>query len=95
MSSIHHDLDLISQVDGWGILTRHHEPPALREVAPRRGWLRAGRHKLESFVRLAARWHERARQRRALMRLNDPMLRYIAVDRASALAEARKPFWRT
>jgi len=94
MTSIHHDLDLISQVDGWGTLTWHHESPAFRNVAPRRIWLRTGRQTLERFVRLAARWHERASQRRVLMHLDDARLSDIGLDRASAQAEARKPFWR-
>jgi uncharacterized protein YjiS (DUF1127 family) len=39
-------------------------------------------------------WHERARQRRQLLQLNDAMLRDIGLVRADALGEAGKPFWR-
>jgi uncharacterized protein YjiS (DUF1127 family) len=96
MTSIHHDLDLISQVDGWSTMTWRHQTPALVEVhrAPRRSLLAAGRHRFERFVSLAQSWHERARQRRALRHLSAHMLRDIGLDRVSAEAEARKPFWR-
>jgi uncharacterized protein YjiS (DUF1127 family) len=39
-------------------------------------------------------WHERARQRRALMALSDPMLRDIGISRAKAQRESARPFWR-
>ena len=39
-------------------------------------------------------WHDRARQRRALLELSDLMLRDIGISRAEALGEAAKPFWR-
>jgi uncharacterized protein YjiS (DUF1127 family) len=39
-------------------------------------------------------WHERARQRRQLLTLNDHMLRDIGLTRADVLAESSKPFWR-
>ncbi len=39
-------------------------------------------------------WHERARQRRALGRLDDHLLRDIGLNRAEAILESRKPFWR-
>jgi uncharacterized protein YjiS (DUF1127 family) len=39
-------------------------------------------------------WHERARQRRQLLQLDDVMLRDIGVGRGGALGEASKPFWR-
>ena len=38
-------------------------------------------------------WHERARQRRRLLQLDDRMLRDIGVSRADAVREADKPFW--
>ena len=96
MTSIHHDLDLISQVDGWGTMTWHHRALPLGDLhhAPRRSLLAAGRHRFERFVSLAQSWHERARQRRALLRFDDHLLRDIGLDRVSAEAEARKPFWR-
>jgi uncharacterized protein YjiS (DUF1127 family) len=39
-------------------------------------------------------WLERARQRAALGRLDDRMLADIGCNRATAQAEADKPFWR-
>ena len=39
-------------------------------------------------------WHERARQRRQLLQLDDVMLRDLGVTRADASGEAGKPFWR-
>ena len=39
-------------------------------------------------------WRERANQRRALLRLDERLLRDIGVSRAEAIAEARKPFWK-
>ena len=39
-------------------------------------------------------WQEQSRQRRALLSLDDRMLRDIGVGRSAAAAEARKPFWR-
>jgi uncharacterized protein YjiS (DUF1127 family) len=41
-----------------------------------------------------ARWHERARSRRALLTLDDRMLSDIGVSRADAHHEASTPFWR-
>ena len=38
-------------------------------------------------------WHERARQRRRLLELDDRMLKDIGVSRADAVREASKPFW--
>lgn len=39
-------------------------------------------------------WHERARQRRQLLQLDDVMLRDIGVGRSDVTGEASKPFWR-
>jgi uncharacterized protein YjiS (DUF1127 family) len=39
-------------------------------------------------------WHDRARQRRALLELSDHVLRDIGISRAEAQGEAAKPFWR-
>ncbi|HTH18093.1 MAG TPA: DUF1127 domain-containing protein [Magnetospirillum sp.] len=39
-------------------------------------------------------WLERSRQRTALGRLEERLLADIGCDRASAAAEADKPFWR-
>jgi uncharacterized protein YjiS (DUF1127 family) len=39
-------------------------------------------------------WLERRRQRRALLSLNDHLLKDIGVSRAEAWLEGQKPFWR-
>lgn len=39
-------------------------------------------------------WLERSRQRRALGQLDNRLLSDIGCDRATAAAEADKPFWR-
>ena len=39
-------------------------------------------------------WHERWRQRQALLRLDDHLLKDIGVSRAEAEEEAVKPFWK-
>jgi len=39
-------------------------------------------------------WHERARSRRALLRLDDHMLSDLGIDRATAQYMANLPFWR-
>ncbi len=72
----------------------------LRLVVPGRPRLGQG----QSFVRKVARradrvitallrWHELARQRRALLRLDDHMLKDVGLSRADAVREAERPFW--
>jgi Uncharacterized conserved small protein len=39
-------------------------------------------------------WMDRARERRALARLDDRLLADLGLGRAEAWAEADKPFWR-
>ncbi len=39
-------------------------------------------------------WYDRARQRRHLAQLDDRLLSDIGVDRATAMQEVSKPFWR-
>ena len=41
-----------------------------------------------------ATWRERLRQRRALERLDERLLRDVGIDRLTARREAEKPFWR-
>jgi uncharacterized protein YjiS (DUF1127 family) len=48
---------------------------------------------LLSFLQTLWLWHARARSRRHLARPNEDLLLDIGVDRASAEAEAAKPFW--
>jgi uncharacterized protein YjiS (DUF1127 family) len=57
------------------------------------GWT-LGRAALARMAAVMSAWHERARQRRALMQLSDHMLRDIGIARAEAIGEAGKPFWR-
>ncbi len=48
------------------------------------------------LIRLADRiasWHERARSRRALLALDDRLLRDIGIDRATAELEGSRSFW--
>lgn len=45
---------------------------------------------LEGFARI----RERARSRRVLLEMNARMLKDIGISRASAAAEAAKPWWR-
>lgn len=46
------------------------------------------------LVATLERWVERRRQRRALLELNEHMLKDIGVSAADAWQESQKPFWR-
>ncbi len=48
----------------------------------------------DGLVARAQLWLERRRQRRALLGLNDHLLKDIGVSRAEAWMEGQKPFWR-
>ena len=50
-------------------------------------------HSLAAAFVLIRRWIERTRQRRALVELDDQMLRDIGITRVEAVREAEKPFW--
>jgi hypothetical protein len=63
MTSIHDDLALISQIDGWGALTWHPGAPAVGDL--HRAPLRHRRRPLRRLVSLALGWRERARARHA------------------------------
>ena len=56
-------------------------------------WARAGTAAGEAVTRLLV-WHDRVRERRALLGLNDLQLRDIGISRADAGGEGEKPFWR-
>jgi uncharacterized protein YjiS (DUF1127 family) len=47
------------------------------------------------FFDLLAAWQDRAVERRRLAGLDDRMLRDIGLDRAAAMNEVAKPFWRS
>ena len=51
--------------------------------------------RLAAIVEQLLGWHDRARQRRALLRLSDDMLGDIGISRTEALKEAGKAFWRS
>lgn len=48
----------------------------------------------EQLVTLLNTWYQRSRQRQQLAQLDVRQLDDIGLDRATALAEAAKPFWR-
>jgi uncharacterized protein YjiS (DUF1127 family) len=50
--------------------------------------------RLAAVVEQVLMWYDRARQRRALLRVSDDMLVDIGISRTEALREAGKAFWR-
>jgi uncharacterized protein YjiS (DUF1127 family) len=46
------------------------------------------------WLQLLRLWYERDRQRNALAKLDERMLRDIGITRVDAMRECRKPFWR-
>lgn len=55
----------------------------------------SSRHRpLVQLVGVLERWIERRRERRALLRLSDGMLKDIGLSAADAWQEGEKPFWR-
>jgi uncharacterized protein YjiS (DUF1127 family) len=72
----------------------------LRLVVPGRPRLRQGHgfvrnlaQRADRVITALLRWHELARQRRALLSLDDHMLKDIGLSRADAAREAARPFW--
>jgi uncharacterized protein YjiS (DUF1127 family) len=63
----------------------------------RASWF-AGRSRTAAHVASALRslltWSERARQRRALLALDDRLLKDIGLSRSDVAQECMKPFWR-
>jgi uncharacterized protein YjiS (DUF1127 family) len=51
-------------------------------------------HLLTEAACILAAWLERRRQRRALLELNDHLLKDIGIGRGDAYREGSKPFWR-
>ena len=66
-------------------------PTAPGRIAPRPGREVQGIVAV-AVVRLLC-WQELARQRRALLTLDDRMLKDIGITRADAQLEASRPFW--
>jgi len=64
---------------------------APRSAADLRTGLAGGFSRLRATLEL---WGARHRQRRQLSLLDDRLLRDIGLDRATAMEEASKPFWR-
>lgn len=64
----------------------------LDRMATRRAGTAAGK---PGFLVMLQLWLERRRQRRALLELNDHLLKDIGLSRADAWQEGTKPFWRT
>ncbi|KMO36399.1 hypothetical protein VQ03_20850 [Methylobacterium tarhaniae] len=61
--------------------------PAIRLAPPRR------RQPVSLLERLEL-WADRRRERRALLRCPDNLLKDVGLSRADAVREADKPFWR-
>ena len=49
---------------------------------------------LTAWVHTVVVWRERAKQRKALLGLDERLLSDIGVTKAQAITEARKPFWK-
>ena len=64
------------------------------DARPEVGLRSAVRRGLTRVAEAFLAWHDRARERRALMQLSDDVLRDIGISRAEAQGEAAKPFWR-
>lgn len=58
------------------------------------GWRKFKRCLLMLWLRIES-WQERARQRRALLALDERLLKDIGLTRADAVREGRKPFWKS
>jgi uncharacterized protein YjiS (DUF1127 family) len=66
----------------------------LRRTSPILSQVRAFAELLGDALALAYSWRERSRQRQALLRLDDRLLRDIGLTRADVEGEASKRFWR-
>lgn len=55
---------------------------------------RAVSNALTAAVESMLAWHERTKSRRALLGLDDRMLKDIGIDRATAHIEGIQPFWK-
>jgi uncharacterized protein YjiS (DUF1127 family) len=92
--------DVLDELAEWYALPGSLAPAGQGRSAPRyfappeAGLRSAARHALMGVVEALLAWHDRARERRALMELSDQMLRDIGISRAEARGEASKPSWR-
>ena len=79
-----------------GLLADARGDPQAAPAAPSDGapWHWARPHWAPRALDTLLVWQERSRQRRALARLDDRMLRDIGISRADVAAECAKPFWR-
>jgi uncharacterized protein YjiS (DUF1127 family) len=68
--------------------------PRLRFGQPDIGLRSAARRGVVRVVEALLAWHDRARERRALLELSDQMLKDLGISRAQAEGEAARPFWR-
>jgi uncharacterized protein YjiS (DUF1127 family) len=98
MTPKHRDLDdLTGRLSAPAALAAGYGSSAMLAYAgsrPRAGLASRTLHALARGAAGLSLWHERARQRCALLELSDYMLCDIGVSRAEAGSEARKPFWR-
>lgn len=69
--------------------------PRMVVALPEGGFRSAMRRSVIRMVEAFLAWHDRARERRALLELSDHMLRDIGISRAAAQGEAAKAFWRS
>jgi uncharacterized protein YjiS (DUF1127 family) len=67
--------------------------PERPQLGRRGSWARQLARRADRVITTLLRWHELARQRRALLRLDDYMLKDIGLSRVDALREADRPFW--
>ncbi len=64
-------------------------------LQPDGGGIRKGQEFLIRILDALSEWQERSAQRRRLAAFDNRMLSDIGIDRATAAAEAGKPFWRS
>jgi uncharacterized protein YjiS (DUF1127 family) len=79
-------------MEGWAMMADHGRELFAQEALPRRlgrrlaVWTRRA-------IELVLDWQDVARQRRALLALNERLLKDIGISRADAEREASRPFW--
>jgi uncharacterized protein YjiS (DUF1127 family) len=73
------------------MMADHRSEPFARKALPLR--LRPGPAWTRRAIELILDWQEVARQRRALLKLDERLLKDIGITRADAEREASRPFW--